>query len=103
MQQWEFGPSEPDFSMLTDPEDSSSHENFLGYQEFARSKEFPGLVRYNLLALQSLPEAERQDVAAKAGITSLMPAMPVLDIPGTQVLLDSQVGENDAPATEATG
>jgi hypothetical protein len=57
--------------------------------------QFPALVRYNLLALQSLPEAERQDVAAKAGIPSLMPTMPCLDMPGNEALLHSQVREND--------
>lgn len=47
------------------------------------------------MAFQSLPEAERQDVAAKAGITSLMPNMPSVDPPGNQVLSNPQVGEND--------
>ncbi|KAJ6038874.1 hypothetical protein N7499_002857 [Penicillium canescens] len=103
MQQWGSGLSEPNCSILTDPKDSSSNENLSGYQQFARSEEFPGLVRYNLLALQSLPEAERQDVAAKVGITSLMATIHCLDTPGNQVLLDSQVGENDGPTTEATG
>ncbi|KAJ6090682.1 hypothetical protein N7499_003396 [Penicillium canescens] len=103
MQQWGSGLSEPNCSILTDPKDSSSNGNLSGYQQFARSEEFPGLVRYNLLALQSLPEAERQDVAAKVGITSLMAAIHCLDTPGNQVLLDSQVGENDGPTTEATG
>ncbi|KAJ6039142.1 hypothetical protein N7499_003047 [Penicillium canescens] len=109
MQQWGFGLSELHCSILTDPKDSSSNEDLSGYQQFARSEEaaddcqFPGLVRYNLLALQSLPEAERQDVAAKVGITSLMATIHCLDTPGNQVLLDSQVGENDGPTTEATG
>ncbi|KAJ5123977.1 uncharacterized protein N7515_007802 [Penicillium bovifimosum] len=103
MQQWGFGLSEPNCTILTDPKASSSNGNLLGYQQFARSEEFPGLVRYNLLALQSLPEAERQEVAAKAGITSLMPNIPCLYMPENQVSLDSQVGENDDPTTEATG
>ncbi|OKP09984.1 hypothetical protein PENSUB_4606 [Penicillium subrubescens] len=66
-----------------------------GSAGFGIDCQFPALVRYNLLALQSLPEAERQDVAAKAGTLSLMPTMPGLDMPKNQVLLDSQVGEND--------
>ncbi|OQE57511.1 hypothetical protein PENNAL_c0126G05349, partial [Penicillium nalgiovense] len=70
MQQWGCGPSEPNCSILTDPEDSSSNEDLSGYQQFARSEGFPDLVRYNLLALESLSEAERQDVAAKADPTT---------------------------------
>ncbi|KAJ5630344.1 uncharacterized protein N7484_010444 [Penicillium longicatenatum] len=95
---------EPNRSILTDPRDSSSNENLSGYQQLARSEgcQFPALARYNLLALQSLSEAERQDVAAKAGIPCLMPTMPFLDMPRNQVLLDSQVGENDDPTTEST-
>ncbi|KAJ5146641.1 uncharacterized protein N7515_001205 [Penicillium bovifimosum] len=102
MQQWGCGRSELNCSILTDPKDSSSNEDLSGYQQFARSEGFPALIRYNLLALQSLPEVERQDVAAKAGIPSLMPTMSCLDMPGNEVLLHSQVRENDDPTTEAT-
>ncbi|KAJ5475664.1 hypothetical protein N7539_007951 [Penicillium diatomitis] len=91
VQQWGHGQSEP----LT--EDSSLNGNLSSYRQFARSKEFPNLVRYSIVAFQSLPEAERQDVAAKAGITSLMPNMPSVDPPGNQVLSNPQVGENDDP------
>lgn len=39
MQQWGFGLSEPNCSILTDPKASSSNENLSGYQQFARSEE----------------------------------------------------------------
>ncbi|KAJ6037851.1 hypothetical protein N7460_007622, partial [Penicillium canescens] len=97
MQQWGFGLSELHCLILTDPKDSSSNEDLSGYQQFARSEEAADD------SLQSLPEAQRHDVAAKVGITSLMATIRCLDTPGNQVLLDSQVGENDGPTTEATG
>lgn len=57
----------------------------------ADDRQFPTWVRYSLLALQSLPEAERHDVAAKAGIPSLMPNLASVDTPAT----NPQIGGND--------
>ncbi|EPS29051.1 hypothetical protein PDE_03998 [Penicillium oxalicum 114-2] len=91
-QLWGLGPPEP----LEDPQGSSLNQDLSSYQQLARSEEFPTWIRYSLLALQSLPEGERHEVIAKAGITSLMPKMSSVDTPANHDSLKSpMIGAND--------